>query len=160
MHISKDAVVQMHFNYQDESGEVLDKTPDDQPTLYLHGHNNMLEGIESALDGKQAGDKVSVTLAPVDAFGERKEDAELRVSVKHLQGAKKWKPGMTAVVQTEKGVAEVTVLKVGLKMATIDTNHPHAGKTLTFNLDIVSVRQATQEELEHGHAQGAGGHQH
>lgn len=153
MQITKDVVVEMHFNYQDQSGTVLDKTDQDRPTLYLHGHQNMLEGIETAVEGKQAGDSVSVTLAPEAAFGERQEDAELRVSLKHLQGAKKWKAGMKAVVQTEKGMAEVTVLKVGLKMATIDTNHPNAGKTLTFNLDIVSVRQATEEELKQGSAQ-------
>ncbi len=155
MQITKDCIVKMHFSYQNQQGEVLDKTAADQPTLYLHGHNNMLEGIESALEGKQAGDSASVTLAPEDAFGEVQDDAELRVSIKHLLGAKKWKPGMTAAIQTERGMTEVTVLKVGLKMATIDTNHPHAGKTLTFNLDIVSVRQATEEELEQGNAQGA-----
>lgn len=160
MQISKDAVVQLHYSYQDQEGNTLDKTEQNQPTAYLHGHKNMLPGIEDALEGKTAGDKCSVTLEPKDAFGEIREDAEMRISVKHLMGAKKWKPGMVAAVRTEQGLTEVTVLKVGLKMATVDTNHPNAGKTITFDLEVVSVREATKEEIEHGHAHGDGGHQH
>lgn len=160
MQISKDKVVQLHYSYKDQEGNQLDSTEAGQPTAYLHGHKNMLEGIESVLEGKSAGEKCSVTLEPADAFGEIREDAEMRISIKHLMGAKKWKAGMVAAVRTEHGLTEVTVIKVGLKMATVDTNHPNAGKTLTFDMDVVSVREATEEKLSHGHAHGDGGHQH
>ncbi|MEK9766370.1 MAG: peptidylprolyl isomerase, partial [Thalassolituus sp.] len=80
--------------------------------------------------------------------------------VKHLQGAKVWKKGMVASVHTEQGMRQVTIVKVGRFMADVDTNHPFAGKTLQFEVDVVAVREATAEELDHGHAHGVGGHQH
>ncbi|MDP5040401.1 MAG: peptidylprolyl isomerase, partial [Paraglaciecola sp.] len=119
-----------------------------------------LPGIEKSLEGKQAGDKLSVELPASETFGELLENSEQRVSVKHLQGAKKWSAGMSAVVNTDQGQRQVTIVKVGKFMATVDTNHPLAGKTLQFELEVVNVRAATEEELEHGHAHGDGGHQH
>ncbi|MGB1237642.1 MAG: FKBP-type peptidyl-prolyl cis-trans isomerase [Pseudomonadales bacterium] len=160
MQIAKDSVVQFNYVLKDADGSVLEQTDGDQPLAYLHGHNNMLGGIETALQGKGAGEHVDVTLTPEQAYGEIKADAEMRVPVKHLQGAKKWKPGMIATVQTDKGHHQVRVVKVGRFMVTVDTNHPFAGKTLTFEMDIVEVRQASAEELSHGHAHGVGGHQH
>ncbi|MDG2174698.1 MAG: peptidylprolyl isomerase [Gammaproteobacteria bacterium] len=160
MNIAKDSVVKLHYTLKDDSGEKLDHADESEPLTYLHGHKNLLEGLEAALEGKAAGDQVEVNLAAAQAFGEYSEDSEQRIPLKHLNGASKWEPGMTATVHAENGRHQVTVLKVGHTMATIDANHPMAGKALHFNVDVVEVRQATAEELSHGHAHGPGGHQH
>ncbi|WP_333797044.1 FKBP-type peptidyl-prolyl cis-trans isomerase [Rheinheimera sp.] len=159
MLISKDTVVQLHYQLSDDSG-LLESSQGSDPLLYLHGHQNMLPAIEQALEGKSKGDKLELTLAPKDAYGERREDAIQSVQVKHLQGAKKWQPGMMAVVQTEHGPRQVKVVKVGMFKADVDTNHPLAGKTLQFSFEILDVRAASEEEIAHGHAHGVGGHHH
>jgi FKBP-type peptidyl-prolyl cis-trans isomerase SlyD len=158
--IAKDSVVKLHYTLKDDSGEELDQADESEPLTYLHGHANLLKGLEDALEGKAAGDQLEVNLTAAQAFGEYSEDSEQRIPIKHLSGASKWKPGMTATVQTEDGRRQVTVLKVGHTMVTIDANHPMAGKALHFNVEVVEVRQATGEELSHGHAHGPGGHQH
>jgi FKBP-type peptidyl-prolyl cis-trans isomerase SlyD len=160
MNITDNKVVQLHYVLKDEAGEQLESSYEQQPIAYLHGKNNMLVGVEQALSGKTQGDKFSVTLAPELTYGERQENAVQRVPVKHLQGASKWLPGMLATVQTEQGAMQVTILKVGKFMVTVDVNPPLAGKTLTFELEVVDVRDATEEELAHGHAHGVGGHHH
>ncbi len=159
MLISKDTVVQLHYQLSDDSG-LLESSQGSDPLLYLHGHQNMLPAIEQALEGKSKGDTLELTLAPKDAYGERRDDAIQSVQVKHLQGAKKWQPGMMAVVQTEHGPRQVKIVKVGMFKADVDTNHPLAGKTLKFNFEILDVRAASEEEIAHGHAHGVGGHHH
>lgn len=161
MHISKNTVVQFHYTLSDaNTGKQIESSQGSHPLLYLHGHNQMLAALEKALEGKAAGEKLDITLAPADAYGERDENAVQSIQVKHLLGAKKWQPGMTAVVQTEHGQRQVTIVKVGMFKADVDTNHPLAGKTLQFALEIVSVREASAEEIDHGHAHGEGGHHH
>lgn len=159
MQVSQNSVVQFHYTLSDENGQLESSTNQD-PVLYLHGHSNLIQGLENALADKKAGDSFSVTLAPADAYGERRDDAIQSVQVKHLMGAKKWKPGMVAVVNTSEGQRQVTVVKVGMFKAEVDTNHPLAGKTLTFNIEVLDVREASAEEIEHGHAHGVGGHHH
>ena len=160
MKITDNKVVQFHYTLKDEAGKEIENSYEGDPLAYLHGHNNMIVGVEKALTDKAAGDKFSTTLQPAEAYGERKEDAIQRVPVKHLQGAAKWKPGMTAVVETEQGQRQVTVIKAGRFMVTVDINPPLAGKVLTFDLEIIDVRDATSDEVEHGHAHGVGGHHH
>ncbi|MDR8523641.1 MULTISPECIES: FKBP-type peptidyl-prolyl cis-trans isomerase [Shewanella] len=160
MSIKKDSVVQFNYTLRDEKGEVLETNEGLDPIAYLHGHSNMMPGVEDALEGKEVGAKFSVTLPASETYGERNEDAEQRVSVKHLQGASVWKPGMRALINTDQGQRQVTVLKVGKFMATVDINHPLAGRELTFDLEVMDVREATSEEIAHGHAHGKGGHQH
>lgn len=160
MKITKDTVVQFHYTIKDEQGVEIESSRESDPMAFLFGHNNMIVGVENALDGKEAGDKFEVTVEPKDGYGERQEDAIQRVPTKHLIGAKKWAPGMVAVVQTEQGQRQVTVVKVGRFMVTVDLNPPLAGQTLNFDLEVVDVRAATEEELEHGHAHGVGGHHH
>ena len=159
MQISSNSVVQFHYTIT-ENGVELESSRQADAMLYLHGHSQMLPKLEEALQDKNAGATLDVTLAPVDAYGERKADAIQSVQVKHLQGAKKWKPGMVAWVNTDQGERQVTIVKMGMFKADVDTNHPLAGKTVTFHIEILSVREATEEELAHGHAHGAGGHQH
>lgn len=159
MNIAKDSVVQFHYTLT-EGGAELESTNGADPMAYLHGHGNIIAGLEQAMAGKGAGDSFSVTIEPADAYGERKEDLTQRIPLKHMQGAKKWRPGMTAWVQTDQGQRQVTVIKVGKFNADCDLNHPLAGKTLTFAVEIVAVREATAEEKAHGHAHGVGGHHH
>ncbi|MDR2213040.1 MAG: peptidylprolyl isomerase [Pseudomonadales bacterium] len=160
MQISPNSVVQFHFVLKDADGAVLESSQGSEPMVYLHGHGGLLPGLEKALDGKAAGAEFTVTLPPDDAFGERRDDSELRVPISYLHGARKWQPGMVAVLETDHGHQQVTVVKVGHTMATVDTNHPMAGKTLCFEVQVVDVREASPEELAHGHAHGPGGHHH
>lgn len=160
MQIAANSVVTFHYTLKDESGAQLESSRGQQPMTYLHGHDSLLPGLEEALAGRQAGESFVATLAPHQAFGELNPDSELRVPLSQLRGAKKWEPGMQAIIQTEHGHQQVTVLKVGHTMATVDTNHPMAGKTLVFDVEIVEIREASAEELSHGHAHGPGGHHH
>jgi len=161
MKIAEKTVAHFHYVLKDESGAELESSQGHEPLVYLHGANNTLPGLENALVGKEAGEKFSATLQPEEAYGEYQEGLEQRVPVKHLQGlvskSAKWKKGMTAVIQTEQGQRQVTVLKAGKFMVTVDINPPLAGKVLTFDIDVVDVRAATAEEVEHGHVHGAGG---
>ncbi|PRB81922.1 peptidylprolyl isomerase [Pseudomonas sp. MYb185] len=159
MQIANNSVVQFHYTLSDANGEIESSRPH-EPVLYLHGQPGLLEGLVEAMEGREAGDSFSVEL-PVDkAYGPRQENATQKVQIKHLQGARKWKPGMLAVIHTEQGPRQVSVVKVGLSQAEVDTNHPLAGRDLKFDVEILAVRPATEEELAHGHAHGAGGHQH
>ncbi|MFV8570256.1 FKBP-type peptidyl-prolyl cis-trans isomerase [Marinobacter sp. SBS5] len=158
MQIEKNKVVLFHYSVRDEQDKVVETSRDGRPSAYLHGHGGVIKGLEEALEGREAGEVFSVTVTPDKAYGQRKPDAIQRVPVKHLMGAKRWKPGMIAQVKTEQGPRHVMVAKVGLKFADVDTNHPMAGKTLTFDIEIIEVRDADAEEIAHGHAHGPGGH--
>lgn len=160
MSIAENMVVQFHYTLKDGEGQILESSSEGHPMTYLHGHNSLLPGLEQALAGKNAGDKFTATLPPELAFGEVMPDSEQRVPISHLRGAKKWEAGMMAILQTAQGQQQVTILKVGHTMATVDTNHPMAGKTLIFDIEVANVREATAEELQHGHAHGPGGHHH
>lgn len=160
MSIAENTVVQFFYTLKNAEGDVLESTDSDAPMAYLHGHNNIFPKLEAAIEGKTTGDTLTVTLPPADTYGERQVDAVQRVPVKHLQGAKKWRPGMVATVHTDQGVRQVTVLKVGRFMVDVDVNHPFAGQTLTFEIEIGELRAATAEEIDHGHAHGVGGHHH
>ncbi|MBU3002932.1 FKBP-type peptidyl-prolyl cis-trans isomerase [Paraglaciecola arctica] len=163
MKISKGTVVQFHYRIKDLDGKELESNFDAQAVAYLHGYNNMMPGIEKSLESMSKGDVLEAELEAAETFGEIQADSEQRISVKHLMSAEKkpkWKAGMTAVVNTEQGQREVTIIKAGKFMVTVDTNHPLAGKTLQFEFQVEDVRAATEEEIEHGHAHGAGGHHH
>lgn len=167
MKIADKTVAHFHYTLKDDAGLELESSQGREPLAYLHGANNTLAGLEKALTDKEAGDKFSVTLQPEEAYGERDEAAIQRVPAKHLQGLPsknaKWQPGMIAVVSTEQGQRQVTVTKVGKFMVTVDINPPLAGKVITFDLEVVDVREATEEEIKHGHVHNADskcGHDH
>jgi len=160
MSIAKDSVVQFHYTLKNADGSEIETSRIGDPMAYLHGHGNIVPGLEEAMEGKEVGDIFSATVTPDKGYGERNEELTQRIPVKHLQGAKKWKKGMVAHVQTDQGMRQVTVLKVGRFMVDVDANHPFAGKELVFDVEIIDVRAATQEEISHGHAHGVGGHQH
>lgn len=160
MKIAKDKVVKFNFKIT-ETGttEVLGES-EDNPSMYLHGHNNIFAKVEESLLGKEAGDNVDVTLAPSEAYGELEEAEPVRVPRKHIATKGKLTKGQVVAVNTADGMQEATVLKVGLKSVDLDSNHPFAGKSLDFNLSVVEVRDATSEEISHGHGHGEGGHHH
>jgi len=160
MKVERDRVVRFHYLIRDEAGGDVESTHDGEPLAILHGRGNVLRGIEDALAGHVAGDRLSVTLNPDQAFGPRRDDWTQRVPKKYFANAARLKPGMQTTLQTEEGVRPVTVIKVGGKVVDVDLNHPRAGQTLTFDLEIVEVRAATDEELAHRHVHGAGGHHH
>lgn len=156
MIICRNSVVEFHYALS-EAGHPLENSHSSEPLVYIHGHKGVLAGLEDAIEGKQAGNKFEVTLLPEHAYGERRAGAEQRIPIKHLQGAKVWKAGMTAVVESNQGKQQVTIIKVGRFNADCDLNHPFAGKTLTFAVEIVAVREATDDEINHGHVHAAGG---
>lgn len=160
MQISDKSVVSFHYSLKDDSGEELETSFNDQPSCYLHGADNIIRGLEAAMAGRSAGERFEVSLVPAEAYGARNEAMQQRVPVKHLVYKGKLRPGMVVQLSTEKGMRSVTVNKVGRHSADIDANHPLAGRALSFSIEIVDVREATSDEVSHGHAHGPGGHQH
>lgn len=159
--IAKDSVVSFHYNLTDVDGKVIETSRDGDPTVYLHGASNILPAMEAAFAGKTAGASFNLTLTPADAYGERKEDALQRVPAKYLSHEGKLKAGQIVRLHLKDGGEQpVTVVKVGKFSVDIDANHPLAGQTLNFDIEVIDVRQATEEELAHGHAHGVGGHHH
>jgi len=156
MQITKNSVVEFHYRVN-EGDALLENSQGNAPLVYLHGHGGLFETMEAAFVGKSVGDEFEVTLTPEQSYGERRESAIQRIPLKHLQGAKKWSPGMVATVESNQGKQEVTLIKVGRFNADCDLNHPFAGKTLTFAIQVVSVREATADELSHGHAHSKDG---
>jgi FKBP-type peptidyl-prolyl cis-trans isomerase SlyD len=121
---------------------------------------NILPKLEAAFAGKQVGDRFQVQLSPAEGYGERRADALERVPAKYLKHAGKLRPGQAVRLNTEQGAMLVTVVKVGKFSVDVDSNHPLAGQTLNYDIEITEVRAATDEEKAHGHAHGAGGHHH
>jgi FKBP-type peptidyl-prolyl cis-trans isomerase SlyD len=160
MQIAKDVVATFHYKLTEQGGSFSEDSRSDEPVAYLHGHDNILSGLEDALLGKSVGDKVSVTLPPEQAYGVVNPQLQQRIAIKHLKYTGKLKAGDIAWVETQEGPRQVTAVKVGKFMVDVDTNHPLAGKTLTFDIEVMSVRAATEDEIAHGHAHGEGGHHH
>jgi len=160
MQIARDKVVYFHYTLSQVGGEQLEASEKAEPMTYLHGHKNILPALEHAMLGKGPGDNFQVTLQPAEAYGVRHENSVQRVPIKHLRHKGALRPGMTVHINTDKGPRAVRVIKVGKFNVDVDTNHPLAGLSLSFDIDIVDVRDATAEELAHGHVHGAGGHAH
>lgn len=164
MFIEKNKVVTFHYRLREPDQEFIEDSRDVDAVVYLHGHNAMIKGLEDALAGKKSGDHFEATLSPGQAYGLRQEDAVQRVSMKHVinpSGKKtRLEPGMVVQINTNDGPRDVAVVKAGLKFLDVDTNHPLAGKTLCFEIDVLDVRDATPDEIAHGHVHGAGGFHH
>ena len=160
MPITHDSVVTIHYTLKDDSGAVIDSSAGGEPLAYLHGHGNIVPGLERELAGRNVGDKVSVRVSPGEGYGEYDKELVQSVPRRTLRGIKDVQPGMHLHAQTEEGPRTVTVTHVVGDMVTLDGNHPLAGKHLNFDIQIEGVRQATEEELSHGHVHGPDGHHH
>ena len=161
MTIAQHKVVTIHYKVSDsDSDEVIDSSENGEPMTYLHGARNIIPGLEKALEGKSEGDEVEVTIPPAEAYGERSEDRIQQVPREAFQGMDKVEPGMAVTAQTEQGQINLVVTEVEDETVTVDANHPLAGKSLKFNVTIQEVRDASEEEKQHGHAHGPGGHHH
>ena len=163
MKIESKTVVQFHYRLRDEeAGMEMENSYDSDPIAYLYGFGNIIKGLEAAMLGHEKGDVFSVALEAKDAYGERNEDSQQRVPIKHLHVKKKakLKAGDVVGIQTADGVIQATILKAGKFNVDVDTNHPLAGKNLDFEIEIIDVREATEDEVTHKHAHGVGGHHH
>lgn len=159
MEIAKNKVVALSYTLKDPDGNLLDQSDKETPFNYLHGANNIIPGLETALEGKAQGDKMSVSIDPQDGYGERNE-ALVRTVSRSLFDTEEIQAGMQFTAHTEQGHTLVTVTNVDGDDVTLDENHPLAGVTLHFDVDVIDVREATAEELDHGHAHGPEGHDH
>ena len=160
MKIEKDRVVRFHYAVAEAGQEPVENSKDGgQPLAILFGHGNIIPGLEKAMEGKEAGDSFKAAVPAAEAYGERREGLSQRIPKKHF-GAQKLEPGMQVVLQTNFGPRAVTIEKVGMSVVDVDLNHPMAGKDLDFDIEVVEVREASAEELAHGHVHGDGGHQH
>ncbi len=160
MKIEKDRVVQFHYSVAEAGSEALENSRDaGQPMAFLFGRGQIIPGLEKAMDGHETGDSFKAAIAATEAYGERRPDLTQRIPKKHF-GAQRLEPGMQVVLNTNFGPRAVTVEKVGMSVVDVDLNHPMAGKDLEFDIEIVDVREASEEELAHGHVHGEGGHAH
>jgi FKBP-type peptidyl-prolyl cis-trans isomerase SlyD len=159
MQISYEKVVGIHYTLRDGKGEVLDSSVGHDPLYYLHGHGNIIPGLENQLEGKELGHKMIVVVAPEEGYGLRDEDAVQQVPIASFGGSEV-APGMQFRAGNENGQYVVTVVEVTPEMVTVDGNHPLAGVELHFDVEITDIREATEEEIAHGHVHGPGGHHH
>ena len=158
MAITRDSVVTIHYTLKDVEGAVIDSSASGEPLAYLHGHGNIVPGLERELTGRNAGEELSVSVSPAEGYGEYDKELVQSVPRRALRGIKDVQPGMHLHAQTEAGTRTVTVTRIQGDMVTLDANHPLAGKNLNFDIQIEDVRQATEEELSHGHVHGPDGH--
>lgn len=160
MAIAQNSVVSFDYTLRNDAGEILDSSDGGEPLMYLHGHGNIVVGLEKAMNGKKTGDHFSVTVTPEEGYGQRREELKQTVPRTAFEGIEKIEAGMHFNAESDAGPMSVVVTDVTDDTVTVDGNHPLAGQTLNFVVEIGEVRYATEEELEHGHAHGAGGHNH
>ena len=161
MQIEKNSVVTFHYKLREQgSDKELENSHKGDPIACLIGHGNIIPGLEQVLLGKSSGESFTASVSPEDGYGNRREGAKQRIPIKHLLTKGKLTPGMIAHVQTDHGARQVVIEKVGRFNVDVDTNHPLAGKSLEFDIEITDVRQASPEEINHRHAHGVGGHHH
>jgi FKBP-type peptidyl-prolyl cis-trans isomerase SlyD len=160
MQIAKDKVVSFDYTLTDQTGEVIDSSDGSEPLAYVHGAGSIIPGLESALEGKNPGDKFQVSIAPERAYGERDDDLLQVYPREVLKGVDDIEVGMQFQAQTDQGMQVFTVVAVEGDDITLDGNHPLAGVTLNFDVTVVDVREATSEELAHGHVHDAHSHGH
>lgn len=154
-------VVRFHYSVAEVGQPPMESSREGgEPIAALIGAGNIIAGLEKALAGKNPGERFEVTVPAAEAYGPRNEAMTQRVPKKYFPTQVALKPGVTVMLQTQQGPRPVTVIKVGMSVVDVDLNHPMAGKDLTFDIEIVDIRDASEEEIAHGHAHGDGGHHH
>jgi FKBP-type peptidyl-prolyl cis-trans isomerase SlyD len=160
MQIAENTAVCFHYTLTNDAGEVIDSSAGREPLAYLHGAGSIVPGLENAMQGRAPGDRFEVKVAPEEGYGQRHEGMVQRVPRSAFQGVERIEVGMQFQARGPQGQMSVTVAEVSAEEITVDGNHPLAGQTLNFAIEVVSVREASAEELAHGHVHGPGGHQH
>ena len=161
MQVSEQKVVTMNYEVADDQGQLIDRSEEGGPLAYIHGNGQLIPGLETALEGRGKGDKVAVDVPPEQGYGERDEEGVQTVARNQFDDSVEIEVGMQFEAQDDdEGHQIVTVTAVDGENITLDTNHPLAGKNLRFEVEILDVRDASAEELSHGHVHGPGGHDH
>jgi len=156
MQIAKDKVVSIHYTLKNDAGSVIDSSEGAEPLVYLHGAQNIIPGLERALEGKVIDDALEVSIEAVDAYGEYKKELTQVVPSNMFEGVDKLEAGMEFQAQTEQGMQVIRIAEVNGDDITIDGNHPLAGERLHFAVTVDAIRDASAEELEHGHIHSEG----
>lgn len=160
MQIAERCVATFHYTLTDDSGAVIDSSDGREPLAYLHGAGNIVPGLERALSGRKVGDSFTVDVVPEEGYGVRHESLIQVVPRSVFQGIDTLEVGMQFQASSNQGPMSVIISGIAGDEVTVDGNHPLAGQTLHFAVDVTEVRAATDEEAEHGHVHGAHGHEH
>ncbi len=159
--IADGKVVLFHYTLKNDDGDTLESSVGDEPGAYLHGSDNIVPGLERALTGHNAGDKVSVVVPPEDAYGDHEEEALVSAPLDAFPPDAELEPGMPLLLEDEEGEEHpYWIAAIRDEDVVLDANHPLAGETLHFDVEILEIRDATEEEKTHGHAHGPGDHEH
>jgi len=158
--IENNRVVQIHYTLKDDQGEILDSSIGNEPLPYIHGTGALIPGLEKELEGKMAGEKFTAIIEPSDGYGEYDDDQVFEVPADGFQGDDEIELGMQVQLDTEDGPAIATVTEIEGDVITLDLNHPLAGVSLHFDVEVIEVREASQTELDHGHVHTPGAHHH
>ncbi|MEQ1963177.1 peptidylprolyl isomerase [Xenorhabdus khoisanae] len=160
MKVAKDLVVSLAYQVRTEDGVLVDESPVSAPLDYLHGHGSLISGLEKALEGREAGERFDVSVEADDAYGQYDENLVQRAPKEVFVGVEDVQVGMRFLADTDQGPIPVEITAVEGDEVVVDANHMLAGQNLKFNVEIVAVREATEEELAHGHVHGQGDHDH
>jgi FKBP-type peptidyl-prolyl cis-trans isomerase SlyD len=160
MQIAHNTVAAFHYTLTDDNGQVVDSSEGREPLTYLHATGQIVPGLEKQMEGRSVGDKFNADVSPEEGYGVHHDELIQEVPRDSFQGVDDIQPGMQFQGRGPQGEINVTVTKVEGNTVYIDGNHPLAGQTLHFAVEVIDVRAATAEELEHGHVHGAGGHHH
>ncbi len=158
MNISKNCIVTLNYTLTDDENETLDTSVGSEPLVYLHGAQNIIPGLEEVLEGKKMGDKFKVSIPAEKAYGEHMEEMIQNIPKNQFPPGQDMQPGMKFQANSPQGPIVLTVVEVCDTDVMVDGNHPLAGENLNFDVEVAEVRAATEEELNHGHAHGPGGH--
>ena len=153
MTVEKDTVVTMDYSLTDDEGTLLDTSEGRGPLSYIHGKGNIIPGLENALEGKEAGEHVEAVVPPAEAYGERDEERIVSIPRDRFSGVDTIEPGMQFQAQVDGQTQILTVQEAGEENVTVDANHPLAGKTLKFEVEIREVREANDQEKVEGRVQ-------
>ena len=160
MKIEENKVVQIHYTLKNDDGHVLDTSEGQDPLTYMHAEGAIIPGLFKAVTGKEVGEKVSVVVEPDEGYGEQDESMVQKVPREAFKGMDDLAVGVKVQAESGQGIQIATVTEIMDEEVTIDLNHPLAGVTLHFDVEIADIREATEEEISHGHVHGPGGHQH
>ncbi|MEO5828990.1 MAG: peptidylprolyl isomerase [Rhodanobacter sp.] len=160
MQIAQNSVAAFHYTLTDDEGQVIDSSAGRDPLTYLHGKGHIVPGLEKQMEGRVVGDKFDAHVTPEEGYGVHHPEMMQQVPREAFQGVEDIQPGMQFQGSGPEGQINVTVSKIEDGVVYIDANHPLAGKTLHFAIEVTDVREASEEELQHGHVHGAGGHHH